>query len=73
MVRGKAPHADKRRGKPDDYHTTSHQDCKCYTNEQIVDMIARLMKDGNDGFLNLSESITAVQVLEAELALREAN
>lgn len=49
------------------------QDCKRYTNEQIVDLIGRIMEDGNRGALNTSESITAVQVLEAELALREAN
>jgi|LSQX01.1.fsa_nt_gb hypothetical protein len=49
------------------------QDCKRYTNEQIVDLIGRIVKDGNRGALNASESITAVQVLEAELALREAN
>lgn len=49
------------------------QTCKRYTNEQIVDLIDRIMEDGNLGALNPSESITAVQVLEAELVLREAN
>jgi len=49
------------------------QDCKRYISEQIPGLIDRIMEDGNGGALNASESITAIQVLEEELAMRKVS
>jgi hypothetical protein len=53
--------------------TQMKQDCKHYTSEQILGLIDRIVEDGNRGALNASESITAIQVLEEELAMRKVS
>lgn len=53
--------------------STMTQDCKRYSNEEIVALIARIMENGNNAALNISESLLAIEVLESELALRGVN